>query len=258
MTNRVFERGYADLYDQIYGDKDYERECDLLCELLELAGVNSGSTLLDLGCGTGNHALSLARRGYRVTGVDISPRMLDIARRKAEREGATDLVFAEADIRELHLAQTFDAAIMMFAVLSYQVENADVMNTLRAARRHLETGARLFFDVWYGPAVLATRPSIRVKVGRSGAETADWVRVSSGELDSTSSTCRVNVRVLRAVNETLQDVSEHHVLRYFFAKELELLLEVSGFMLDRLTAFPDVGEPPSSETWNVLGIARAI
>ena len=55
-------------------------------------------------------------------------------------------------------AQTFDAAVMMFAVLSYQLSNQDVLSTLATVRRHLQVGGLFIADLWYGPAVLNERP----------------------------------------------------------------------------------------------------
>src|SRR5206468_3380563 len=114
-------------------------------------------TVLDLGCGTGNHALPLARRGFSVTGVDRSPGMLEQAAQKSSASGLGDKApdFKQGDLRELDLHQQFDAALMMFAVLGYQLTNENVASALATVRRHLKPGGLFVFDIWYGPAVLA-------------------------------------------------------------------------------------------------------
>src|SRR5207253_8134038 len=118
-----------------------------------------------IGCGTGNHSWPLARRGYRMTGADRSTAMLDRAKEKASTENLGDLTpaFEHGDIRELDLHRTFDAVLMMFAVLGYQLTNDDVSAALGTVRRHLEPGGLFVCDVWYGPAVLSIRPGERVK-----------------------------------------------------------------------------------------------
>ena len=80
----TFGTDYAQQYDVLYQDKDYDAETDLLERVFAAHGL-AGNAILDLGCGTGQHALRLARRGYEVTGVDRSPEMLSIARVKAEQ-----------------------------------------------------------------------------------------------------------------------------------------------------------------------------
>ena len=70
---------------------------------------------------------------------------------------------------------------MMFAVLGYQIADVDVESALHTARAHLKPGGVFVCDAWYGPAVLAVRPSERVKVIDSS--TGQVIRVASGELD---------------------------------------------------------------------------
>lgn len=70
-----FGAAYAGSYDTIYGAKDYGAECSLIETLLRSHARGPVASILDLGCGTGNHAIPLAQRGYAVTGVDRSQPM---------------------------------------------------------------------------------------------------------------------------------------------------------------------------------------
>lgn len=89
--------------------EDTRRQVDFLVEKLRLTG---GERVLDLACGFGRHALELARRGFSVTGVDITPDYIRFAKEQAEKEGlAAD--FLCADIRELTFYQEFDAVLSM-------------------------------------------------------------------------------------------------------------------------------------------------
>ncbi len=127
MSDAVFNQGYADQYDLLYGDKNYEAECNLLEQAFKKYG-NDVKTILDIGCGTGNHSIPLAHRGYQVTGVDLSENMLAHAREKAKSSNApSSLAFFQGDARAVNLNQKFDAVLMMFAVLGYQLTNEDVL-----------------------------------------------------------------------------------------------------------------------------------
>src|SRR3989304_4338464 len=130
--NPIFGSVYADAYDHIYRDKDYDEECRLLKRLFGEYAAKPVRRILDLGCGTGNHAIRLAADGYDVGGVDLSRDMLRIAEQKAQERGVS-LRWHQADIRDLSLGEKFDAVLMMFAVLGYQLENADVLGALRTA-----------------------------------------------------------------------------------------------------------------------------
>ena len=82
--SEVFGSVYADAYDLFYRDKDYAAESDLIECIFQTYGDGAIRSILDLvGCGTGNHAIPLAQRGYEVVGIDRSENMLDQARREA-------------------------------------------------------------------------------------------------------------------------------------------------------------------------------
>ncbi len=246
---------YADSYDAIYQEKDYRTECDLIERLFKAYGDGQIRTILDLGCGTGSHAISLSARGFEVIGVDRSASMLAQARKKAspaERDA-----FYQADIQSLNLGRRFDAALLMFAVLGYQLDNAGVTATLRTARRHLRSGGLLLFDVWYGPAVIFQRPSERVKIVLTS--NGKILRAASSELDTSHQSCTVRFHVSIFVAERLtSETEEEHTVRYFFPPELELFLQTAGFQRLRLGAFPDFERDPDEQTWNTLCIARAV
>jgi SAM-dependent methyltransferase len=256
--SEVFGSVYADSYDALYQDKDYRAECDLITQLFQKYGQRPVRQILDLGCGTGNHAFPLAQQGYEVVGVERSESMLARARAKAAKSAAENRVlFQQGDIRSVELGRLFDAALIMFAVLGYQHENADVRATLRTARRHLRPGGLLVFDVWYGPAVLRERPSQRVKV--IPTHEGKILRVASGTLDTLRNLCRTDYLLWRwGDGKPVQETNESHTMRYFFAPELDLFLQGEGFALDRLGAFPEFQRDPDETTWNVLGAAHAV
>jgi SAM-dependent methyltransferase len=254
----LFGAEYANAYDTVYNDKDYVREIGIIDCLLQAHKDGPIRTILDLGCGTGNHALPLAQQGYEVVGIDRSAEMLACARDKAvSRWLKGDANFYQDDIRRVQLAQSFDACLMMFAVLGYQRENRDVLAALRTARRHLRSGGLFIFDTWYGPAVLRQGPSDRVKL--IPTEKGHVLRAASGELDVQRHLCRVRYLLWKMEGQRLAGYTEEvHNMRYFFPLELNLFLECSGFAPLRLGVLPEFEREPDTTTWNVLGLARAV
>jgi SAM-dependent methyltransferase len=246
-----FGPGYAAAYDALYADKDYRGECDLLERAFATYASSRVATILDLGCGTGVHAHELARRGYEVVGVDRSEAMLESARR-----GTTTAAFMQGDLRSVDLGRPFDAVVLLFAVLGYQLSNADVLAGLATARHHLEQGGLLGFDVWYGPAVLAQHPSTRTRTVNWGDR--QLVRRSSGTLDAGRHVVRVDFELTTGDGQGEQLVVEAHEMRYFFADELKHYLEESGFELVRIGAFPGFDQEADETTWSVFTLARAL
>ena len=254
----VFGPEYADAYDYLYEDKNYIEECVLINRLLQSYGSGTVRSVLDLGCGTGNHAVSLAERGYKVVGVDRSAQMLNAARQKAStRQLNAQATFYEGDIRSFRVEQSFDASLMMFAVLGYQLENRDVLAALRTVRQHIQPGGIFIFDVWYGPAVLSEGPTDRVK--SIATDEGHILRMASGQLDLQRHLCKVSYHLWRMEGDRLRGKTEEtHLMRFFFPLELNLFLECSGFTPIRLGAFPEFDRDPDKTTWNVCGVARAV
>src|SRR3990170_8391272 len=143
MAVNVFDR-IAEYYDILHEDVDYAAECTLLEKVV--AGVlrRQPATVLDLGCGTGNHALILAERGFRVTGIDSSAGMLRVARTKAR--SPRNPAFVRADMRRFDLGQTFDAAICMDGAYTHLLTERDIVSHLRAVRRHLSPDGVYVFE----------------------------------------------------------------------------------------------------------------
>jgi SAM-dependent methyltransferase len=256
-AQNAFGSAYADQYDALYKDKDYQAECDLLRRVFQQYAARPVHSILDLGCGTGNHAIPLAQRGFQVTGVDRSTEMLERARQKA-RAAALSYVpeFIQGDVRQVELGKTSDAALFMFAVLGYQLSNTDVLAALQNARRHLEEDGLLVFDIWYGPAVLHLRPAERMKI--IDTPQGEVIRWASGELDIRHHLCRVTYRLWNLAGGALRnETTETHWMRYFFPMELEMLLSASGFELMHMGAFPQIDREPGENTWNVLCVAKS-
>lgn len=252
----IFGTDYAAAYDTLYEEKDYEGECNLIEHALAEHGAAGSRRILDLGCGTGNHVLPLARRGHVVTGIDRSSDMLARARAKAAK-AAVAVTFHQGDIRAIDLGSRFDIVLMMFAVLGYQQENADLKAALGTVRRHLEPGGLFVFDVWNGPAVLTDRPRERVRTIRDGDTRI--IRLTRTELDTVGQCCRIHFDLLRLEGDRVAaEQHEEHVMRFFFPLELDLALDRYGLALETLRAFPDYDAVPDERAWNVIGVARAV
>ncbi|WP_109157353.1 MULTISPECIES: class I SAM-dependent methyltransferase [unclassified Azospirillum] len=260
MSDDVFGTSYAAAYDALYRDKDYEAECDLIERILNEHGHDGPRRLLDLGCGTGNHALPLARRGHTVIGVDRSPSMLDQARIKARKadfpDGTPAPAFHPGDVRTLNLGVRFDAALMMFAVLGYQHENADLMNTLTTVRQHLTPGGLFVFDVWNGLAVLTDRPGQRIRTVKQNKTRI--IRSTETQLDYLNQRCFVNFEVMHIEeNKVVSEQREEHIMRFFFPKEIDLALTFAGMELIGLRDFSDYSKSVDEKSWNIIGIAKS-
>lgn len=248
---------HAEFYDAFYSDKDYAAECDFIELVLSERGISRDAALLDLGCGTGGHAWLLAERGYAVTGVDRSQAMVQQARAKlGERQLPVD--FLVGDVRSLDLGRTYDAVISMFAVVSYQLNDDDLVSMFSVARRHLQTGGLFVFDAWFGPAVLTEQPEPRTRQVTT-PEGDIITREATPRLDILTHTVEVTYEVSRERDGKLVERSrESHEVRFLFAREIEHLLGHAGLELVALGTFMDLGRVPTTSDWSISVVARAL
>lgn len=226
----VFDQ-YARYYDLLYRDKDYAGEARFVSERLKAHGV-SGQELLELGCGTGRHALEFARLGYRVTGVDLSENMVKHARERARGlspDLGAYLQFTAGDVRTVRLEQIFDAVISLFHVMSYQTTTEDLRAAIKTAFTHLKPGGVFLFDFWYGPAVVVDPPVVRVK--RLEDADLEVTRIAEPSIQAEQQCVVVNYHVFLKIKLTggLSEVRESHPMRYLFLPELTQLLSEQGF-----------------------------
>ncbi len=247
----VFDQQYARYYDLLYADKDYAAETDYIAGLIRQHCPNAKS-ILDLGCGTGKHAELLAQRGFRVHGVDQSEAMIARARARVQ---SGDVSFSVGDVTAFQSADLYDVVVSLFHVVSYQTSNESLKAMFDVASAHLSAGGVFLFDVWYGPAVLAQLPAVRVK--RLEDEECTITRIAEPKTDFNRTVVEVNYSIVSTNKRTsaATGFKATHRMRYLFQPELELLLEASGMCLKNATEWMS-SQPASKSTWSVCFVAR--
>ena len=241
---------YSKYYDLLYEDKDYVEEASYLDRLIRQYNPH-GKSVLDLGCGTGKHATLLAKMGYDVVGVDKSQDMLNEAMENLHPD--LRLSFVHGDVCDVRLGRKFDVVISIFHVMSYQTSNAELQIAFATAATHLHAGGIFIFDCWYGPAVLMTRPEVRVK--KLENETITMMRIAEPVMCVNENVVDVNYHIFirdKSTNQ-VEELFERHKMRYLFNPEVLILFERAG--LKAISFFEYMtGAPPSDKTWSVCFI----
>lgn len=257
MSDAVFD-AYAGYYDLLYRDKDYDAEVRYLHRLISEGGGRGVCDLLELGCGTGRHAVRLAELGYRVLGIDRSPGMLASAQELRERQpsGLADrLQFESGDVRDWRSARRFPVVLSLFHVLSYQSTDADIRNMLATVAAQLQPGGLFIADFWYGPAVVAQHPEVRTKVFEDDRL---WLQ-RHAEPQSFPDQHRVDVHYRMHWRHKAGigsgEFEETHRMRYFFDTGLRDLLTEAGLEALRFEEWL-TGAAASDASWSVVLLAR--
>jgi 2-polyprenyl-3-methyl-5-hydroxy-6-metoxy-1,4-benzoquinol methylase len=142
----LFE-GYGQTYDSENFTQGTTGESDFIERELN---YNKSLKILDVGCGTGRHTIELTRRGYKITGIDLSESMLQTARNKA-KAGNLDIEFLQHDARNLPFNKDFDVAIMLCEA-GFPLMETDEMNfgILKNVCKSLKDKGRLIFTTLNG------------------------------------------------------------------------------------------------------------
>jgi SAM-dependent methyltransferase len=139
----------AEFYDLIYSTfKDYSAESAQIASVLR--GLNPRCrTVLDVACGTGEHARRMAADGFLVDGLDLDPAFVRIARQKNPAGR-----FLEADMSDFHLSDRYDTVLCLFSSIGYLRTLDRVGRALTCFREHLAPGGLIVVEPWLAPGVI--------------------------------------------------------------------------------------------------------
>lgn len=212
----IFDERYPELFGPIEHDPEEE-----VAKILGLLSLPPGATVVDLGCGRGRHAIPLSRRGYRVTGVDLSETMLSLARERAQREGAS-VEWVREDMRTFVRRGAFDACLSLFTSFGYfgDEENQCVLENVA---RSLKEGGVFLLDLR------------NARKGLSGEEDMEkTMTVPSGKL-SLSVRFDRNTRRARAEHTLTRSdgirISSAFDVRIYSEEELTGMLHRAGMLV---------------------------
>jgi SAM-dependent methyltransferase len=144
---------WEEMFDFIFPPELLALGGEVAVKAVGLLGVEPGAAILDLGCGPGRVAVPLARRGFRVTGVDADPGYLERARAWAERERVS-LTVQRLDMSELGFRSEFDAALCVFNSFGYFADPRRDQAVLDRAREALRPGARFLLETAHRDGVV--------------------------------------------------------------------------------------------------------
>jgi SAM-dependent methyltransferase len=140
-----WEKFFDEYYPEVYANLEAltSREADGVVRIL---GVKTGKSILDLCCGYGRHSLELARRGFKVTGYDLSSCFLKRAIKTAESL-KLKVKFVQGDMREIPFKSKFDAVINMFTSFGYFQSERENLQVLKGVSKVLKPKGSFLLDI---------------------------------------------------------------------------------------------------------------
>lgn len=237
----------AQIYDYLVAGVDYDDWLDYIEKILGRYGYRA-KRVVDLACGTGNTVLPFARRGYEVTGVDIAPTMLALARQKAEGEGLK-AEFLEQDMRELTLPGPVDLFTCYHDGLNYITDTEDLKKVLEKVYHYLEPKGLFIFDL-----------VVVNKLKAFGGDTTffddpDLSLIWDSSYDKEEDIWEVTLTGFVRKGDLYEKFTEVHREKHHAREDIEPLLGAAG--LELLEVFHSFSlEPPNPSTRRAFYVAR--
>ena len=240
-----FGKDYLDVYGHLLTEESSQAEAEFVIRALAL---EPGDRVLDLCCGTGRHAVPLARAGLEVTGLDMSEEYLGQAR-SAAREAGVKVRFVQGDMREIPFRGEFDAVVNMFTAFGYFDDDADDQRVTDGAAAALRAGGRLLLD-------LLNRDWVAANYVRSESRECPEGTVYTEQRSFDPVAGRNHVEFTITSPCGAQRKVSHHI-RLYVATEISRMLDRAGLTLERSYGGYD-GSLLSVATRRMIVVARKI
>ncbi len=223
-------------YDQMHRDADWD------LSFWSAQARKYGDPVLELACGTGRVANTLALEGVRVTGIDNADTMLSEARSKSASQGI-DVEWVQADVRHFELGTTYSLIIVPFRSIAAILTATDLGACLSCVKKHLEPDGRFIIDAFNPDLdILRHSPEERYPFAEYPDPEGDGtIAVTYSNLYDVASQINRMKLFFKLPSQT-EEVIEELNLRMYFPRELDALLESNGFIIE--DKFGDYEETP--------------
>lgn len=214
---------FARVYDALMSDVDYAQWAQYYLALAKQSGVTVGHAA-DCACGTGNLTIALSQSGIRMTGLDLSEDMLQIAAEKARALGM-QIPFVRQDMKALRFHRPMDAIFCACDGVNYLVRPQDVQAFFSAAYRALRPGGGFFFDV-------STRYKLSYHLGNKclGCDDEAVSYLWQNHYDADAGILQMDITFFtREADGRYSRFAETHLQRAHHVEELTRWLSGTGF-----------------------------
>ncbi len=236
-------KGFARFYEKGFWPEYSRRMAGIFPSVLKRYGLHP-ARILDLACGEGTFAVAMSQAGIKVTGIDLSPEMLALARDKAAREHVA-IEFLNQDMRLFSFDAAFDLATCWYDSLNYILKTEELTKAFANVAHSLAPGGYFIFDMntIYGLAVDWQRYPWYVEM-----DTAEMFQVISPSYDFERNIVNLKITGFFRESDAWRRVDEEHEERGYTIQEIRLCFKKAGF--SEIECVSDLAEMSPINQWS--------
>lgn len=248
--NNLFYR----YYDSLYRAKDYASEIETVLSVL---GTNrKPQRVLEIGCGTGNHTIELAKRVSEVVAIDIDNAMCERCLNKLKDREIKNVNVACALVEQLSLKE-IDLAVALFNVVTYVDTFASLRTFFRGVRECLRIDGYFVFDCWNGVAALRDPPSDKKSECDVPEGTLHCKITSRNNLLEQITDLDFKFQLSNSQGEIEVEDTFSFRQRLWTPSELTDALESAGFRVDQVCKLFEPWLKPDADDWKIMFFCQA-
>ena len=218
-------------------------------------GAVRPDSVLEIGCGTGNHTLELAKLGIAVTALDIDAEMIGRAQRKLDSAGNHQVHFHHGPAGSLGEGP-FDLALALFNVVTYILEDAELLDFFSATKDRLKPGGVFIFDCWNGDAALRDPPGTKETETIMSDKTLHCRVSAETDMAIRRTTLRYDLKVVDREGETIETGQFAMLHKLWKRAEIYDAMKVAGLENLACVKVFDFAKPAAENDWKIMFACR--
>ncbi len=244
-------------YDILYASKDYKLEVDSILSIAKTFYSHPINKILEIGCGTGNHTLELAKNDVSIIAVDNDKEMIDIALSKIKDKGLKNVKIYYGVIEQLD-RKDIDVAMAGFNVVTYIPNMNSLISFFKGVNSCLKPGGIFVFDCWNGIAAIVDPPKSKISKVKYADNEIICNLTSNTDFIKQKTKLTYNLNVIDREGVSIESDTFSFEQTLWTPMQLDYCIEASGLKVVRCCRNFEVEQAASEKDWKIMYICEKV
>ncbi len=244
-------------YDDLYFSKKYDEEIDCMVALAKNYYPKKINKVLEIGTGTGNHTIHLAKKRFNVVTIDTDKKMISAASKKITRAKFPNVKLLNFSVENLK-EKNFDFAIAGFNVVNYLQDFTSLQTFFKAIFSRLKTNGLLIFDCWNGVAAIADPPKSKLIQSKDGEHFISCNILSSADFMNQKCTLTYHLSIKNENGKEIDSGKFSFEQILWTPMEISYCLKNSGFRVLKCSRHFQPEIAANENDWKIMYVCQKI